>query len=76
MGPTRPRYIVAIIINLPQIFNVAVRLRVNPTVAVALIVSYKISIRGAFVTQDKSIVDTNIIPKDKLHTAIAFFTAF
>ena len=40
MGPTLPRYMVTIIISFPQRFSMEVRFLLNPTVAVALTVSY------------------------------------
>jgi hypothetical protein len=39
IGPTLPKYIVAIIIRFPKISRVAVRFLESPTVAVALTVS-------------------------------------
>ena len=36
MGPTRPRYIVAVMISLPRSLRLGVKFRVRPTVAVAL----------------------------------------
>ena len=76
IGPTLPRYMVAIIINFPHIFNPGVRSLVSPTVAVALTVSYAISRESAFVTADNSNVDTNIIINDIQNTATALLTAF
>lgn len=39
IGPTRPRYIVTIIISFPHILSIGVKFLVRPTVAVALTVS-------------------------------------
>ena len=39
IGPTRPKYIAAQMISLPAVGRLAVRLRLRPTVAVALTVS-------------------------------------
>ena len=72
IGPILPKYMVAIIISLPQKFKVEVKFLVRPTVAVALTVSYAISSAEAFVTRERSRVDKNIMLKDMATTAIAF----
>ena len=74
IGPTRPKYMVAMIISFPQMFKNGVRFRVRPTVAVALTVSYKISNASACVTAESNIVETNIIVKDIQTTAVALLT--
>lgn len=66
MGPTLPRYMVTIIISFPQRFSMEVRFLLNPTVAVALTVSYTISITSASVTTDKRIVDNDAMIKTYL----------
>jgi UDP-N-acetylmuramoyl-tripeptide--D-alanyl-D-alanine ligase len=65
IGPTLPKYIVAVIINLPTALRLEVRFLERPTVAVALTVSYAISIAEApSVTAARSKVEQNIIKKD------------
>ena len=75
MGPTRPRYMVAMIISLPADGRVGVRFRESPTVAVALVVSYTMSRMSALVTAHRSRVDMNIMEKESTVTEIAFLTA-
>ena len=75
IGPTRPRYIVVMIIILPHRFKEGVKFLVRPTVAVALMVSYTISRALASVTADNNTVEVNITMKDTLVTATALLMA-
>ena len=75
IGPILPKNIVDIIIILPQIFKKAVKFLVSPTVAVALTVSYKISINEASQTDASKIVEINKIINDIQVTATAFLVA-
>ena len=75
IGPTLPRYMVAIIINLPMPPSDAVRFLVSPTVAAALTVSYIISSRLASHTRERSSVDINTIEKDMKTTVSALLIA-
>ena len=74
MGPTLPRYIVAIITIFPNKLRVDVKFLVKPTVAVALTVSYRMSRIFAFVPAHKRMVDTAIIEKDTAITATDLLT--
>ena len=74
IGPTLPRYIVAIIISLPHRLSEGVRFLVRPTVAVALTVSYKTSVRLLSVTAESSTVEMMATPEDIKHTARALLT--
>jgi hypothetical protein len=75
IGPTLPKYIVAVIINLPTALRLEVRFLERPTVAVALTVSYAISIAETpSVTAARSIVEQNIIKKDVHITETALAT--
>ena len=73
MGPTLPKYIVTIIINLPKVLSVAVRFLESPTVAVALTVSKTASIAEALLVAIKSTVDVAHIVRNITTTATAFF---
>ena len=75
IGPILPKYIVAAIISFPHRLREGVKLRDRPTVAVALTVSYKMSIEGASVHIASNTVATNIMMKDMLATATAFLVA-
>ena len=75
IGPTLPRYIVMMMTILPHIFNADVRFLLNPTVAVALTVSYTMSSTSASVTADKRRVEINMVIKDMPATATALLTA-
>ena len=66
IGPILPKYMVMMIMILPQIFKAAVRPLDNPTVAVALTVSYITSSAGTSVTADKSTVATKAVANDML----------
>jgi hypothetical protein len=75
IGPTLPKYIVAMIISLPTSLSVDVRLRESPTVAVALTVSNATSITlAAGVTKLSSRVEATTIKPDIHTTAIALLT--
>ena len=76
IGPILPRYIVAMMINLPYRLSMGVRSRVNPTVAVALTVSYIMSKAEALVTADKSREEIKAIEKDIVIIATAFLILF
>ena len=71
IGPTRPKYMVAIIINLPNVFKEPVRFLVRPTVAVALTVSYRMSSVGALEATESNTVEQSIMVNDINTTAIA-----
>ena len=75
IGPTLPRYIVIMIMILPHIFSVGVRSLVSPTVAVALTVSYAMSMISASVTAESNMVDINIIINETVITATALLIA-
>ena len=75
IGPTLPRYIVAVIMIFPAIFRVGVSALVSPTVAVALTVSYRTSSRSASVKQVSSKVEINIIANEVAKTAIDLLIA-
>jgi len=72
MGPTRPRYIFAVMISLHAVLKVEVRFLERPTVAVALTVSYIISRNEPFEYTDSKSVDSDIIAKEIQVTEIAF----
>ena len=72
IGPTLPKYIVIIIIILPNKFKELVKFLERPTVAVALTVSYNISVIDASIVNDSNNVDKNIIENDIHVTATAF----
>ena len=71
IGPTRPRYIVKIIMILPIVVSEDVSPRLKPTVAVALTDSYITSIAGASVDSDKKIMDVSITTENITTTATA-----
>ena len=75
IGPTLPKYMVRMITIIPGRLRDDVRFLVRPTVAVALTVSYKISIREKSVKAARSTVDVNIIKNDVHTTATALPTA-
>ncbi len=75
IGPTLPRYMVMMIMILPQRFSSDVRLLVRPTVAAALTVSKTMSRASASVTADKRMVAVNRIINAILTTATALLTA-
>ena len=64
-----------IIINLPQILREEVKFRESPTVAVALTVSYRISIKEAWVTAASRMVDIKAIENEVHTTATALLKA-
>lgn len=71
MGPTLPRYIVAIIMSLPDTLRLAVKLLESPTVAVALTTSYITSSAGASLTAINKTVDVKHMKKKVTDTATA-----
>ena len=75
IGPTRPKYIVAEMITLPQTFSEEVKFLDSPTVAVALTVSKTTSRAGASVDSESNIVERATMMKDENATAIAFLEA-
>ena len=76
IGPTLPRYMVTMIISLPQALSVGVRPRVRPTVAVALTASYRMSSAFASAAADSSSVDRKQMANDIPVTATALATAW
>ena len=73
MGPTLPKYIVALIISFPSVLSVAVKFLERPTVAVALTVSYTASRAEALLVAIKSTVEMAQIVRKVTATATAFF---
>ena len=74
IGPTLPKYIVTIIMILPSMFRLDVRLRVSPTVALALTVSKIASMAGMSFVAIKIRVEREHIVINAVVTATAFFT--
>ena len=72
IGPTRPKYIVTIIIIFPILSKKDVKFLDKPTVAVALAVSYKISTIDLSIVKLNNIVEIIKIINDIVVTATAF----
>ena len=72
IGPTLPKYIVTMMISLPNVLSVAVKFLERPTVAVALTVSYAASRAEASLVAINSTVETAQIEKNITTTATAF----
>ena len=74
IGPTLPMYIVAIIIILETVLRLAVRFLDKPTVAVALTVSYIMSVNAALLKTESKRVDVNTMTVAVAQTARAFLS--
>ena len=74
IGPTRPQYMVQIMIIFPARLRLGVKFRDSPTVPVALTASNMISKAGASVTADRRTVDRYMMENDMITTVMALLT--